>query len=439
MPQCAHSHRSRTSWRERLRHDVTSAATIICVPGQPSALEAEWPLQRWVELAHEHIGANRHDIRKRADQFARQQMAPNEAMMSHPDTRYGLAFGVLTPTEAGISHVESRLSMCLRRHLLLELGQALGSVGKHDVGARVLGALAHACATDPERRRPAAIDAHPDVASMARANHFEREVFTHWGTALAAVGGLEEAEYGVHKLAVRRGLWRTHWQRPLDHFEASLTAQPFWEAALFPDALALEAAFPQILAECQAMMEQDAKRFAKYHSRVVDGGGWSDVQFYGGCKRDRAHCELCPITARTIAAQPRINSVVHGSHFFSRLVPGTHLSKHCGPSNFRLRCHLALIVPDGLTIRVGSEMRRWEPGKCLIFDDSFEHEVWHEGTEDRVVLICDLWHPEVDLDKHIKPMLSEKQAEAMRHAMAGQHLYIQERTYSSGQTVRRGD
>ncbi len=26
-------------------------------------------------------------------------------------------------------------------------------------------------------------------------------------------------------------------------------------------------------------------------------------------------------------------------------------------------------------IRVGSEWRRWEFGKCIVFDDSFEHEV----------------------------------------------------------------
>lgn len=273
---------------------------------------------------------------------------------------------------------------------------------------------------------------YPEVAENARARYFEREVFTCWGTAVTAWPGRSDAdEYGVYKLAVRRGLWRTHWQRPLEHFQHSLTRRPFWDSSLFPDALALEAAFPQILAECEAMMAQVDERFATYHSRVVDGGGWSDVQFYGGCKRDRAHCELCPLTAAVIARCPRINSVVHGSHFFSRLVPGTHLDKHCGPSNFRLRCHLAL-VPEGLRIRVAQETREWTVGKCLIFDDSFEHEVWHEGSEDRVVLICDLWHPEVDLSAHIVPMLNERQRE-------GRHLYLQERTYSSGQTVRRGD
>lgn len=41
-----------------------------------------------------------------------------------------------------------------------------------------------------------------------------------------------------------------------------------------------------------------------------------------------------------------------------RLVAGTHLSAHCGPSNFRLRCHLGLVVPPGVRIRVGDEVTR---------------------------------------------------------------------------------
>lgn len=31
----------------------------------------------------------------------------------------------------------------------------------------------------------------------------------------------------------------------------------------------------------------------------------------------------------------------------------------------------------------------------MVFDDSFEHEVWHNGTSPRLVLIVDVWHPEL--------------------------------------------
>lgn len=40
-------------------------------------------------------------------------------------------------------------------------------------------------------------------------------------------------------------------------------------------------------------------------------------------------------------------------------------------------------------------LRTWKEGKFIVFDDSFEHEVWHDGTEPRLVLIVDVWHPEL--------------------------------------------
>ena len=83
-------------------------------------------------------------------------------------------------------------------------------------------------------------------------------------------------------------------------------------------------------------------------------------------------------------------------------------------------------------------MREWAEGRCLIFDDSFEHEVWHEGDSDRVVLICDLWHPDLDLPSTVLPLLAPHQREALEHASAGRHLPLQERTYSTGNKVRRG-
>jgi hypothetical protein len=41
----------------------------------------------------------------------------------------------------------------------------------------------------------------------------------------------------------------------------------------------------------------------------------------------------------------------------------------------------------------------WAEGRCLIIDDSFEHEVWFTtapsgAVADRIVLVVDLWHPD---------------------------------------------
>jgi aspartate beta-hydroxylase len=51
-------------------------------------------------------------------------------------------------------------------------------------------------------------------------------------------------------------------------------------------------------------------------------------------------------------------------------------------------------------IRCGAQPpRRWEEGKVLLFDDSFEHEVWNETDLPRLVLIMDIWHPGLNTEK----------------------------------------
>ena len=46
-------------------------------------------------------------------------------------------------------------------------------------------------------------------------------------------------------------------------------------------------------------------------------------------------------------------------------------------------------------MRVGKEIREQEQGKAYVFDDSFEHEAWHDGDQTRLILIVDFWHPDL--------------------------------------------
>ncbi len=80
---------------------------------------------------------------------------------------------------------------------------------------------------------------------------------------------------------------------------------------------------------------------------------------------------------------------------FSLLRPDTHIRPHHGMLNTRLICHLPLITPPGCALRVGNETREWRAGELLIFDDSFEHEAWNRGSETRVVLLFEIWRPEL--------------------------------------------
>jgi aspartate beta-hydroxylase len=120
-----------------------------------------------------------------------------------------------------------------------------------------------------------------------------------------------------------------------------------------------------------------------------DAGDWSVFYFYFEDKRYEDNCARCPETARLLAEIPRAT----GLACFSALAPGTHITPHCGPFNMTLRAHLGLVVPADCAMRVGDETRAWEEGKCAVFDDTFEHEVWNRSAETRFVLMFDVYHP----------------------------------------------
>lgn len=52
-------------------------------------------------------------------------------------------------------------------------------------------------------------------------------------------------------------------------------------------------------------------------------------------------------------------------------------------------------MPSGCWLRVGNETREWKRGELLIFDDSIEHEARNPTGEIRIVLIFDIWRPEL--------------------------------------------
>ena len=87
---------------------------------------------------------------------------------------------------------------------------------------------------------------------------------------------------------------------------------------------------------------------------------------------------------------------------FSLLRPGARITPHNGMFNTRLICHLPLIVPPGCGFRVGNEIREWEVGKLIVFDDSIEHEAWNDSDRDRVVLIFDVWRPELSAQERLE-------------------------------------
>ncbi|MEH2178698.1 aspartyl/asparaginyl beta-hydroxylase domain-containing protein [Nostoc sp.] len=84
-----------------------------------------------------------------------------------------------------------------------------------------------------------------------------------------------------------------------------------------------------------------------------------------------------------------------GEVVFIVMKPGVVLPSHIDNLNISLTCQLGITIPKDCGIKVGGETRSWTRGKTLFFENSFEHEAWNQSQEDRVVLLLDLYHPEL--------------------------------------------
>jgi hypothetical protein len=176
---------------------------------------------------------------------------------------------------------------------------------------------------------------------------------------------------------------------------------PFFSPDQFPLARWLEEEFEIVRQEIEGL---DGAAFHREAERIPREGDWDVAFLFERGRRRKDVCDALPVTA---AALERLGAMttLTGLAYVSRMRAGTAIAPHRGPTNLRVRCHLAVAVPDGdCGLRVGGTVRRWEQGHCLVFDDYAEHEAWNRAASDRIVLIVDLWHPglsavEVDLLK----------------------------------------
>ncbi|XP_061496710.1 aspartyl/asparaginyl beta-hydroxylase isoform X5 [Anopheles gambiae] len=216
------------------------------------------------------------------------------------------------------------------------------------------------------------------------------------GDALQRLGRNSEAR-AVYRKGVQKKLFRSVYQRSLYNVDG-LAARPYWteEQTTYATELELIRAKWREVRDEGLKLLTSAGVFVNESENLRDRGDWKQLELFSRGARVERNCARAPYTCRLVEQYfPAARTCKRGQVKFSVMHPGTHVWPHCGPTNCRVRAHLGLRVPPGTYIRVAEETRSWENGKWLIFDDSFEHEVWHNGTETRLVLIVDFWHPEL--------------------------------------------
>ena len=210
-----------------------------------------------------------------------------------------------------------------------------------------------------------------------------------------------------HALDIVAGRKQIYLQEPTVFFFPELPQIQFYDRADFAWVPAVEAATDAIRAEILALMAGGIEGFRPYiqsapnrprmdDNQLLDNRDWSALFLCENGTPADAVIARCPRTWEAIQAAPlpRINQSAPTA-MFSLLRPGARINPHTGVQNTRLTCHLPLIVPPGCRFRVGNEVREWHEGEMVIFDDTIEHEAWNDSGEDRMVLIFDIWRPEL--------------------------------------------
>jgi aspartate beta-hydroxylase len=136
--------------------------------------------------------------------------------------------------------------------------------------------------------------------------------------------------------------------------------------------------------------------------RPASHAQWNAYFFYRHGQRFTEHLSACPATAALLARMPLVNIPGHAPEIcFSVLAPGSHILPHTGVTNVRLVAHLPLILPHGCAIKVAGIERAWQLGTSLVFDDTFEHEAWNRASTARVILLMDVWHPDLSPEERL--------------------------------------
>ncbi|XP_035938363.1 aspartyl/asparaginyl beta-hydroxylase isoform X12 [Halichoerus grypus] len=220
--------------------------------------------------------------------------------------------------------------------------------------------------------------------------------YFHLGDAMQRVGNKEA--YKWYELGHKRGHFASVWQRSLYNVHG-LKAQPWWtprETGYTELVKSLERNWKLIRDEGLAVMDKAKGLFLPEDENLREKGDWSQFTLWQQGRKNENACKGAPKTCSLLDKFPETTGCRRGQIKYSVMHPGTHVWPHTGPTNCRLRMHLGLVIPkEGCKIRCANETKTWEEGKVLIFDDSFEHEVWQDAASFRLIFIVDVWHPEL--------------------------------------------
>lgn len=179
------------------------------------------------------------------------------------------------------------------------------------------------------------------------------------------------------------------------HKYCLLGDKKYFDPYYFPVAKELEDNFPVIQAELKEILKR-YDDFAPFQSispdqtYISNDDKWRMFFFKAAGVNFGRNQDFAPETFKILNKHKEVISA-----YISVLGPNKMLMPHEGPWSGILRMHLGVVIPGNkeCVLINGGEEYRWEEGKTVLFDDTYEHIAVNQTNQIRAILFLDIMRP----------------------------------------------
>jgi aspartate beta-hydroxylase len=191
-------------------------------------------------------------------------------------------------------------------------------------------------------------------------------------------------------------------------YDRRIDAPPILDAAIdFPNAVKFVEAWQAIRDEAVAARLEEMPRFHDLMPEQAaisanDGRDWRMLIFKAYDVAVPENLARSPTMKRLLDECPEVKSAT-----VSFLAPHKHIPQHRGPFRGIMRFHLGLRIPKepggrpATIMMIDGQEHRIADGECLLWDDTYPHEVYNNSDEPRIALLLDVWRPHMPADLEV--------------------------------------
>jgi len=199
-------------------------------------------------------------------------------------------------------------------------------------------------------------------------------------------------------------LW-DHFQHTPQIWVPGLRSLPVWPKEVWPDlpiVKALEDNFGIIREEAmKAVKSPQDSGFEDAYRFLYEKGNWDHVMLYHN-RTFSEECEtvfpkVCAMLKKQLPSKPGLpwTSNQNEQAMVIKMAEGTDVETHSGPANNILNIHIGIDGLEGAKLTIANETYKWNEGKVIAWDGSFDHAVDCLGCKkERVIMMVRYMHPD---------------------------------------------